>query len=166
MATEFIRVATESQISLTAALASEIWHEHYTAIIGLEQVRYMLARFQSVDAITAQIDSNELIYFNIYDGGYPAGYLAVQLRTDELFLSKLYVKSPVRNRGLGRKAVRFIQNIAAENCLKRITLTINKHNSMSLAAYERLGFARYGEVVTDIGDGYAMDDYLLEYRLK
>jgi len=166
MTTEFIRVATREQINITSALASEIWHEHYTGIIGIEQVRYMLARFQSVEAITAQIDSSELIYYNIYHAGDPVGYLAVQLRPEELFLSKLYIKKLARSRGLGRRAVGFIKNIASENCLKRIALTINKHNKNSLTAYEQLGFAKYGDTVTDIGEGYVMDDYLLEYSLK
>lgn len=166
MPTEFIRVSSSDQISITAALASEIWHEHYTPIIGVDQVRYMLASFQSIDAIKAQIDNSQLIYFNIHDSGYPVGYLAVQLREKELFLSKFYLKKQARQKGIGRKAMMFIQNMAAENCLKRITLTINRNNNDSLTAYKKLGFVCYGEAVNDIGEGYVMDDFLLEYRLK
>ncbi len=166
MQTEFFRVSSSEQINVTAALASEIWHEHYTPIIGVEQVRYMLARFQSVDAITAQIEAAELIYFNIFDAGYPVGYFAVQLREKELFLSKFYLKKLSRNKGLGRKAMMFIQNVASENCLRKITLTINRNNNNSLAAYKKMGFVCYGEAVNDIGEGYVMDDYLLEFNLK
>jgi RimJ/RimL family protein N-acetyltransferase len=47
----------------------------------------------------------------------------------------------------------------------RIWLTCNKHNTASLAAYTRMGFTRIADVVTDIGSGYVMDDYVMEYRL-
>ena len=34
-----------------SALAGEIWREHYTPIIGAEQVEYMLAKFQTAERI-------------------------------------------------------------------------------------------------------------------
>ncbi len=162
---EIVRVATVEQIALTAKLAAEIWREHYTAIIGTEQVNYMLARFQSVEAITGKIDSGELIYFLIHYHKQAAGYFAVQIRKDEVFLSKLYILAAQRHRGLARTALNFIKNITAENCLNRISLTINKNNHDSLAVYERMGFKLAGEAINDIGNGFFMDDFILELKL-
>jgi GNAT superfamily N-acetyltransferase len=119
---EIIRVATNDQILLTADLAEEIWREHYTPIIGVQQVQYMLRKFQSHEAISAKIDAGELIYFLIYHYRKPAGYFAFQLNRGEIFLSKLYVKADERQQGLAKRALAFIKNVAAENCLKKITL--------------------------------------------
>jgi len=161
MMIEIVRVVTNTQIKAVSALAEEIWREHYTPIIGSKQVDYMLEKFQSPDAVRSQIDSNELIYYLLYTDQRPAGYFAIQVRPNEVFLSKLYVARLSRRLGLAKNAIDFIRNVAADNCLKRISLTINKNNSDSLAAYERLGFKNEKAIVTDIGNGFYMDDYVL-----
>lgn len=163
---EIVRVVTTAQIADTAKLAAEIWREHYTPIIGAEQVAYMLDKFQSPEAIRKQIDKNELVYYLIYLNHCPTGYFAVQARTDEIFLSKLYVAKASRKLGLATRAIDFIKNIAADNCLKRIALTINKNNKKSLSVYESLGFKNEKSVVTDIGNGFYMDDFLLVLHTK
>ena len=163
---EIIRVATADQIEITAQLAAEIWQEHYTAIIGAKQVNYMLDRFQSSEAITAQIDAGELVYFLLCLDRRAEGYFALQIRPNEVFLSKLYVRSSMRQKGLARKAIAFSKSVAADNCLKKISLTVNKNNSLAIRSYERMGFVNEGSTVTDIGAGYVMDDYILTLRMN
>lgn len=162
---EIIRVATREQIQTTATLAAEIWQEHYTPIIGADQVKYMIARFQGPEAITQQIDSGELVYFLIHFAGNAEGYFAIQLRPNEVFLSKLYVRARMRGRGLAARTLQFVKAIAADNCLKRISLTVNKNNKLALQAYEKLGFANEGPTVTNIGGGFVMDDYILALNM-
>ncbi len=163
---EIIRVATSEQIRLTADLAAEIWKEHYTPIIGAGQVDYMINSFQSAEAVTRQIDAGELVYFLLYSDRQPAGYFAVQIRPEEVFLSKLYVRASMRRHGIARRALKFVKGIAADNCLKRITLTVNKNNDLALKSYEKIGFVRQKAVVTDIGGGYVMDDYILTLQMN
>jgi ribosomal protein S18 acetylase RimI-like enzyme len=163
---EIVRVITVSQIEAVATLAAEIWREHYTPIIGADQVDYMLKKFQSPEAVRTQIDANDLVYYLLYNDKRPAGYFAIQVRSDEVFLSKLYVARDSRKLGLAKNAIDFIKSIAADNCLKSISLTINKNNSESLAAYQRLGFKNEKAVVTDIGNGFYMDDFVLILPIK
>ncbi len=148
-----------------ARLAREIWAEHYTPIIGAGQVAYMLDKFQSPKAIAAQIADPDYWYFLIRDENRAAGYIGLQRRRETLFLSKLYLEKSARGQGLGRRAVDFILRFAATHGLATIRLTVNRHNAAAIAAYERTGFTRTGEVVTDIGGGYVMDDYAFERRL-
>jgi diamine N-acetyltransferase len=63
-----IKVTMEDQITIVETLAGEIWTEHYTPIIGKEQVRYMLDKFQSKDAISGQIRDEGFQYFLIEEG--------------------------------------------------------------------------------------------------
>ena len=44
-------VHTAKQIQEISNLASVIWHEHFTPIIGIQQVEYMLEKFQSFHAL-------------------------------------------------------------------------------------------------------------------
>lgn len=160
----FIGVSTEQQIEIVESLAREIWTEHYIPIIGMAQVEYMLARFQSRQAIGEQIRSGTS-YFLIRENEAFIGYIAVHPRGRALFLSKIYVKSSKRGMGYGKKAVQFAEHVARELDLDRIVLTVNKNNVNSIRAYEKIGFKNAGSVVQDIGGGFVMDDYKMEKTL-
>jgi ribosomal protein S18 acetylase RimI-like enzyme len=146
-----------------AALARAIWTEHYTPIIGAGQVEYMLARFQSADKIMNDIGANGYRYFMAYCGSKPVGYFAVKPEEDKkaLFLSKLYVDKNSRGQGISRLMLDRMMAMAQEAGLDYIWLTVNKHNDTTISIYKRLGFRIVDELVTDIGNGYVMDDYIM-----
>lgn len=154
----FHPVHTDPEIARTAALARDIWTEHYTPLIGAAQVAYMLERFQSPDAIARQI-RDRMVYWLFGAAEAPAGYLAYRVEPDHLFLSKIYVAAPHRRRGWSRRALERLIRIESPS---RIRLTVNRHNTDTLAAYRALGFRPAGTRVTDIGHGYVMDDYIME----
>lgn len=156
-----IPVTSTNQIETTARLANEIWTEHYTPIIGSGQVEYMLEKFQSVTAIVDQIDSGTL-YFMIMFEDEPTGYISVYKKNTSLFLSKFYVHKSMRGKGLGKMALAFIEDKARELNCESISLTVNKHNTNSIKAYDKLGFTNRGPIVIDIGNGYIMDDFAFE----
>ena len=60
-----------------AELAKSIWTEHYTPIIGLAQVNYMLDKFQSAGRILADICESGYRYFIAYDGEKQVGYCGI-----------------------------------------------------------------------------------------
>ncbi len=142
-------------------MAKVIWHEHYTPIIGTEQVVCMLDKFQSIASMSTQIKSGYQ-YFLINQAKIPVGYLSFIKRDEELFLSKIYILKELRGRGIGKKALKFIDTQAKENHCKKISLTVNRNNLNSIKAYERAGFQNTGEQIQDIGHGYVMDDYIME----
>ncbi|HXY54401.1 MAG TPA: GNAT family N-acetyltransferase [Nitrospirota bacterium] len=161
----FLEVLAEHQIEIVESLAREIWTEHYVAIIGIEQVDYMLDRFQSKRAISEQIRDGAL-YFLMKEDEEFIGYIAVQPKGSELFLSKIYVRSSSRNRGYGKKAVRFAENLALEKGLRKIVLTVNKNNANAIKAYEKMGFRNVGPIVQDIGNDFVMDDFIMEKAVR
>ena len=152
-------------MALVAALAREIWTEHYTPIIGAEQVEYMLTNIQSEPAIRQQIEHEHFLYFLIESGGEYVGYIGVQFGETELFLSKVYVRDSERRKGLGGEAVQFITDLARTRGAEKISLTVNKNNTIAIRSYERLGFENLGSTVKDIGGGFVMDDYRMELTL-
>ena len=162
---DYTQVTTKVQIIATAKLAREIWIEHFTAIIGADQVNYMLDKFQSEKAIADQIQNKGYIYYLIKESKQAIGYCAIVQEEDVLFLSKLYIRKIMRGKGIARKTIDFIKTIALERNLGRITLTVNKNNIGPIAAYEKLGFVNTGPIVQDIGGGFIMDDYKMELKL-
>ena len=47
-----------------------------------------------------------------------------------------------------------------------VYLTVNKNNKTAIRAYEKNGFVITTSVVTDIGQGFVMDDYIMKYFVK
>jgi diamine N-acetyltransferase len=154
------KVESKKQIDIVANLAKEIWTEHYSPIIGRKQVDYMLDKYQSKKAIENQISNEKFNYYIIGDEDEsPAGYIGFQFKDDELFLSKLYILATKRNKKFGKKAVQFLEGLAKEKNINKISLTVNKNNKNTIKAYEKIGFDNLGPVVADIGNGFVMDDY-------
>ena len=155
-------VTNENDIALAAQLAREIWHEHYDALLGSAQVDYMLSHFQSETAIKEQIGKGT-VYLLAYWDDEPAGYCAYRPEEERMFLSKIYVKNDLRGRGIGKAFFDYVEG--QSNGKKSVYLTVNKHNDHSIAAYKRVGFSVADQVKTDIGEGYYMDDYIMEKAL-
>ena len=89
----------------------------------------------------------------------------MQNQPDRLFLSKLYLKDLARGKHYASKMFEYVKKQAEKYCYSSIYLTCNKYNKHSLAVYEKFGFQWIDSVQTDIGNGFIMDDYILEYRL-
>ncbi len=148
-----------------ACLTSEIWHEYWTCILSDEQIDYMVEKFQSEKAIFEQIQNENYLYFYIIDDNQTAGYIGISKKPDYLFLSKLYMKKEFRHKGIGTQAFEFIKDFAEKNNYKKIRLTVNKNNKNTIEAYIKWNFKIIDSVVTDIGSGFVMDDYIMEYEL-
>ena len=165
--TEFRRVKSKKDIAEAARLAHEIWNEHYVSIIGQAQVDYMVKNFQSAQAIAAQVASGYDYYLILHDSK-PVGYLAVvpDPAKSSIQLSKLYIRKSLRGLGLGKEAMDFVAGLCRQAKIGTLWLTVNKYNADSIAWYERLGFAKSGEVVMEIGGGYMMDDFRMEKTIR
>jgi len=154
-------VSTPALIRSTAKLASQIWNDHYVPIIGQEQVTYMLNKFQSEQAIAAQIKEGYHYYLAL-ENDRPLGYAAVIGKDKKLMLSKLYVSARARGLGLGTALLTHCKTLAIQQVCEAIWLTVNRFNSNSIAWYQNKGFKIVEEKKFDIGNGYVMDDYILE----
>ncbi len=164
MLINFQEVSSDKNLKKIEDMASIIWREHYTPIIGIHQVEYMLDKFQSVNTMKAQIGTG-YHYFIINDEDEPLGYLSFNQRKQQLFLSKIYVLKESRGKGIGKKAMNFIVDTARALGCEKVSLTVNKFNHNSIKAYESSGFINKEALVQDIGGGYIMDDYLMEFTI-
>jgi ribosomal protein S18 acetylase RimI-like enzyme len=159
--TDFIKVQDPKQIKQTATLAQKIWTKHYTPIIGSSQVKYMLENFQSFEAIKKQIENDDYHYYLVWEKSKLIGYFAFKFKRNEMFLSKIYLTQEARGKGIARRIIDFLVEQTQNQKLKQIRLTVNKNNSNSIAIYQKLGFKKTDAIVTDIGQGYVMDDFVL-----
>lgn len=158
------KATTEEDLHKIAELAEIIWHQHFTPIIGKEQVIYMVDKFQSFPALKEQLTSG-YEYYRIFDQDDFCGYCGIHPENGKLFLSKLYLKKEARGRHLASQTFDFLKQLCRERGLSAIWLTCNKHNDNTLAVYRHLGFKTVDTQVTDIGNGFVMDDYIMEVTI-
>jgi len=167
MKVKITRVSTSEQINSIARLAREIWEQYFTPIIGSAQVDYMLGKFQSAGAIQAQIEAGAS-YYQATNRDALLAYAAVvpDRHNHKLMLNKLYVKELARGNGVGSELLCFVEQHCCQSSIKYLWLTVNRFNLASIAWYQRRGFTVVDEVNKDIGNGFFMDDFVMEKSLS
>lgn len=148
-------------------VARQIWNEHYSKIISQAQIDYMLAGRYTAENLSRYVDSTERWSHLLQLEGETVGYCSYSF-TDtpgELKLEQLYVLPAHHGKGLGGFMLRFVEARARDLGRPLIMLTVNKQNTGSIAVYRHSGFTVREEAVFDIGNGYVMDDYVMEKRL-
>lgn len=150
-------------IARMSALASSIVKEHFDPLIGPEQNDYMINMFQTEAAIGGQLEHGYEYYFAyLEDTTEPVGFVAFYPQDDALYLSKFYLLREMRGQGLAHELLDFVIDAAHAKGLASIQLNVNRGNS-AVKAYEAMGFKTIRTQVSDIGCGYVMDDFIMEY---
>lgn len=169
MSLQFKPVETEAEQERLAVLASEIWNEYWPALIGQDQTDYMVEKYQSLDAIRRDMADNGYEYwFLIDDEGNVVGYTGGhdEDETNRFFISKIYLLKDERGKGYASQVIRFYEDLCADRGFDAMYLTVNKHNDLGIRAYDTKGFKTIEEVETDIGEGFIMDDFIMEKRFR
>jgi pyridoxine kinase len=152
---------TQMDISRIAGLAAKIWHEGYRGIVPDDQIVYMVNKFQSSSAIREAIDEG-YVYCTITSGDSEIGYLGYLMEEDRMFLSKIYVDRAYRGIGVAARCFDMLKDRCREKGLNRIYLTVNRGNDRAVNAYLASGFVITAEIDKPIGDGFEMNDYIME----
>ena len=161
---EIIRV-DENLIGETSAFAKDTFITYYNDLIGNAQAVYMADLFLSEEAIKELIGKGA-IFKIVKENDEIIGFFEYQKEGNRVFLSKLYAAEGKRGMGLGRIMFEDVVSYARENNLDSIYLTVNKGNTPSYNIYLHLGFRVIDAIVNDIGNGYVMDDYIMEYKVN
>lgn len=164
MSIQIIPAVSEEDVSEIARLAENIWMEHYLPILSVEQIVYMVKKFQSKEAIASQIASGYSYYLIMWEDS-AAGYFAIRRDPSKLFLSKLYVDERFRHRRIASRVIAFLEKLCRVEKLETIWLTVNKNNKSSIAAYLRMGFSTVRSQTEPIGEGFVMDDFVMEHKV-
>jgi len=162
-----IQPATPDDIPTLRALARRIWHEYYAGIISREQIDYMLARMYAAKTLRREM-AERVAWDLVIRQTEPVGFISCSFDTASrrVKLSKLYLLPAWHGRGIGRQMLRHVQARSAELGALEIWLQVNKQNTRAIRAYERAGFSIREAVVTDIGGGFVMDDFIMVLRLR
>lgn len=159
-----IRKATSKDIPLIRELTFKVWPQTYAAIISREQIEYMMEMMYSEASLLKQMNDG-CRFIIAYDNNEPVGFASCQETEPSLFkLHKIYVLNTQQGKGTGKFMIEYLLNDIRQKGGSALQLQVNRHNK-ARNFYEKLGFVTIQEADFDIGNGYFMNDYVMEKKL-
>lgn len=158
---------TDSQFTAVRAIAFEVWPKTYGNILTTAQLEYMLEMMYSVAALQEQsaLKQHHFVLINVHD--VPVGFASYEhnvKNSGKTKIHKIYILSSQQGKGTGKTLIDFIEEKALDSGDMALFLNVNKYNSAVLF-YQKTGFEIAKEEVIDIGNGFVMDDYVMEKQL-
>ncbi|MCX3264559.1 GNAT family N-acetyltransferase [Pedobacter agri] len=160
-----IRKAKEQDIEVIRDIAAATWPSTYLDIIGQNQIDYMLDKMYNKGELLNQLMEGHIFLIaedNENQFGF-AGYSIVDHEERIYKLHKLYVLPSAHGKGVGKILINEVFNQVKDSGASALQLNVNKHNKAK-DFYLKGGFTIKESVKIDIGEGYVMDDYVMEYR--
>jgi diamine N-acetyltransferase len=158
------RHASINDIECIRNLALEIWPKTYAETFSPQQVIYMLNKWFSEASLQKQMASGHL-YMMINSGFQTIGFASYSEVAPSVFkLHKIYILPAYQGLGAGKFTMEKI--IAELTAMKAsaLTLNVNQH-STAKAFYEQLGFTIAKTQFSEVGNGYFINDYVMELKL-
>ena len=125
--------------------------------------KYAIVGGKLVDGTGAQPIENSLVL--VEEDGKVLAYFGIQPQGDRLFLSKFYILRENRGRGIFSVGIEFMKSLCREEGLTAIYLTVNRNNTHAYEVYLHTGFKVLRTEVNDIGNGFVMDDYIMQLEV-
>ena len=159
-----IRHASDEDIALIRELSFQVWPQTYAGILSKEQIDYMLDRMYSEASLHQQLQDDHH-FILVYNAGVPVGFASYSQLDGNVFkLHKIYIVPVHQGRGTGRFVIEKIIEDIKEQGAATLQLNVNRNN-VARHFYERLGFEVVGEEDINIGNGFFMNDYIMEKKL-
>ncbi len=152
-----------NQLPIIIELTKKIWPVAYGTILSKAQLDFMIQKFYNETALQELIQKGHVFYLAQDEKENYVGFVSYEINSvpDKTKIHKIYVLPETQGTGLGRQFFELVKEQAKENNQKAIFLNVNKYNN-ALHFYTKLGFSIVNDEVIDIGEGYVMDDYIME----
>ena len=165
--TEIKKVGIES-IDLVPELAQKIWPQTYRTIISPEQLDYMLKLLYSKDALSRLVTDLQQQFIIAFENNSAVGFACYSQKinnNNHVFrLHKLYLLPDLQGKGIGKKLLQFIVEEIKTAGASFLELNVNRHNP-AINFYKKNGFEILHEEDIAIGNGFFMNDYVMQKAL-
>ncbi len=158
-------VKTE-QLSIIQDLAYRIWPSTYGEILSKIQLDYMLDKFYNLNYLQNQLENGQN-FILISNEKVIVGFASYEFNfenSNKTKVHKIYVLPEIQGKGVGKILMDFIKNKAVEKTNSGLLLNVNRFNK-AIIFYEKYGFTNVSLIDIEIGNGYLMQDYILELNL-
>jgi GNAT superfamily N-acetyltransferase len=156
---------TDDEVDAVSALARVVWKATYPALIPQAQIDAMLGDRYAPARMREQLDDARHAWRVAKQAGEVVGFAHAYPDDAGCKLDKLYVHPGHQRRGVGALLLAAIEDWARAQGAQRLRLQVNRGNARAIRAYAKYGFHVVESRVFDIGDGFVMDDHVMEKRL-
>lgn len=159
--------APKDYIFVIRSLADRIWPHTFRDILSEKQIAYMMDMMYSVSSLEQQMDDGHH-YLLLRENDEYLGYLSYELNYKNSNLTKIhkiYILPSLQGKGLGRFFINAVKEIAMQNNNAGLSLNVNRYNK-AIEFYTRVGFEIVGSEDIDIGDGFLMEDYIMNLKIE
>ena len=153
-------------IPVVIELTKKIWPVAYGEILSKAQLDYMIDKFYNETALIELMQKGHVFYLAQDNNDNYVGFVSYEINSEpnKTKIHKIYVLPETQGTGLGKQFFELVKQKAKENHQKAIFLNVNKYNK-AIHFYTKLGFIKVKDEVIDIGEGYVMDDYVMELAI-
>lgn len=162
-----IQEATALDIPLIQQLASQVFFATYLPLQPKEKVNYLFSLMYNASALTEQMEKKKHHFLLAKDEKEYLGYASFEFNyknQGKTKIHKIYIMPNAQGKGVGKAMVNHIGEFAKRNNNQTILLDVYRHNN-AIQFYQKIGFDKVGEQITDVGNGFVMDDFLMEKKL-
>jgi len=161
-----VQKATATDIPLIRQLTFEIWPQTYSSILSKEKIDYMLDMMYSPASLQKQMEEDGCTFIIVYDDAEPVAFASYNETEPQVWkLNKIYILPSQQGKGTGRFIINYIVDEIKEQGAKALQLQVNRENKAK-DFYEKLGFKIILTADFDIGNGFFMNDYVMELSLE
>jgi ribosomal protein S18 acetylase RimI-like enzyme len=154
----------EGNFETIRAIAKEVWPIAYGAILSSAQLDYMMDMMYSVPSLQSQVNEMQHHFIIAKENDEALGFASFEFNyagTNAVKIHKIYIYTRHQGRGIGKQLLDYIATEAKKIQQNKLSLNVNRNNT-ALNFYQRLGFILVKEEDIAIGNGYLMEDYVME----
>ena len=153
-----------AKFKIISTIAEETWPITYGEILSSSQLEYMFEMIYSINSLLEQATNKNLQFILAKEGKDYLGFASYEIdihQASKTKIHKIYILPETQGKGIGKKLIDYIAVEAQRQKNVALFLNVNKYNN-ALHFYLKQGFFKIREEVIDIGNGYVMDDYVME----
>jgi ribosomal protein S18 acetylase RimI-like enzyme len=162
-----LRLLAKEELLLIQGIAQATWPSTFAGILSSEQIAYMLNWMYALPMLESQVEHGH-DFLVAEEAGEAIGFAGFELNYLEgpkTKLHKLYLLPSSQGKGVGKSLLLEVTKRAREAGQKSLVLNVNKYNEKAINFYIAMGFVTIRQEVNDIGQGYVMDDDVMELSL-
>lgn len=152
-----------SKLRYVQEIAKITWPVAFGEILSKEQLDYMMEMMYNPQTLQQQLERGHEFYLYHVDGRV-AGFMGLEPNykgKKQLKIHKLYILPEFQGKGIGEAFIRLAEVRCVKLNLDSLTLNVNRYNK-ALHFYEKLNFTNVKSEDIEIGNGYLMEDFVME----
>ncbi|NRT15923.1 ribosomal protein S18 acetylase RimI-like enzyme [Flavobacterium sp. 28A] len=162
-----ITPATTNDFKTIQDIAYKTWPATYGAILSEEQLSYMLTNFYSEETLKDNLVNKGHHFILALEDDNCLGFTSFEhnyQNKNKTHIHKIYILPETQGKGIGKILLDAVELSGLEIGSDILSLNVNRYNT-ALGFYKKIGFEITEEVDITFGEGYLMEDYIMEKRL-